>query len=81
MLSRRASEKIALLLDCSFVETCITETLSSFKSSLVSFMNKHIDHGPRLSVFLRASQPVKFHDTSSYPDALAILLILLCLLL
>ena len=79
--SRYASEKIALLLDCSFVETCISGILSSFKSSLVSFMNKHVDHGPRLSVFLRANQPVKFHNTSSYPYALAILLISLCMLL
>ena len=79
VLSRRASET-SLLLDFSFVETCISGILSSFKSSLVSFMNKHVDHGPCLSVFLRASQPVKFHDTSSYPDVLAILLISLCLL-
>ena len=34
-------------------------------------MNKHIDHGPRLSVFLRASQLVKIYDTSSYQDTFA----------
>ena len=27
-------------------------------------MHKHVDHGTRLSVLLRASQPVEFHDTS-----------------
>ena len=72
MLSRRASEKNALLLDFSFVETSISEILSSQKSLPPSFMHKHVDHGPRLSVFLRVSQLVKFHDTSSYQDALAI---------
>ena len=72
VLYRRASEKIVLLLDCSFTETCISRILSSQKSLPPSFMHKHVDHRPRLSVFLRASQPVKFHDTSSYQDALAI---------
>ena len=77
----RLFRKIVLLLDFSFAETCISGILSSQKSLLPSFMHKHVDHGPRLSVFLRASQPVKFHDTSSYQDTLAILLVTLCLLL
>ena len=82
VLYRRASEKIVVLLDFSFAETCISGILSSQKSLLPSSMHKHVDHGLHLSgFFFRASQPVKFHDTSSYPDSLAILLISLCLLL
>ena len=78
---RCASEKIVLLLDCSLAESCISGILSSQKFLSPGFMHKHVDHGPRLSVFLRARQPVKFYDTSSYQDGLAILLISLCLLL
>ena len=78
---RRASEIIVLLLDCSFAESCISRILSSQKCFPQSFMHKHVDHRLRLSVFLRARQPVKFHDTSSYQGGLAILLISLCLLL
>ena len=60
--NRCASEKITLLLDYSFVETCISGISSSLKSSLVSFMNKHVDHGLRLFVFWRASQPIKLYE-------------------
>ena len=78
----RLFRKIVLLLDFSFAEICISGILSSQKFLSPSFMhNEHVDHGPRLSVLLRASQPVKFHETSSYPYTLAIVLISLCVLL
>ena len=51
VLYRRASEKIVVLLDFSFAETCISGILSSQKSLLPSSMHKHVDHGPRLSGF------------------------------
>ena len=58
----------------SFAKTCISGIL---KSSLPIFMHKHVDHGQRSSVLLQASKLAEFHDTSSYQDALAILLCLL----
>ena len=67
MLYRRASEKIVLLLHCSFAETCISGILSSQKSLLPSFI---IDDTVRRSwttsihfLATGASQHVKFHDT------------------